>query len=66
MLKDGLTACIIESLDDMDAMDIYEDVSKEYGFNPVDNLISSLCEAEKMDILFPTELNSKFAEMLEE
>ena len=55
MLKDGLTACIIESLDDMDAMDIYED-----------NLISSLCEAEKMDILFPTELNSKFAEMLEE
>lgn len=66
MIKDGLISCIAESLDDMDAMDIYEDVSREYGFNPVDNLISSLCEAEKIDILFPTELNSKYAEMLEE
>lgn len=59
MIEDSLILCIQESLNEMDSMEILEDVSLEYGCNPLDNLIQNLSESEVMDILFPSELNSE-------
>jgi hypothetical protein len=64
MLKDAMTICIAESLDAMDTFDAISDVSEEFGDNPLDNLLSTMSEAETVDYLFPTELNSKYEDLL--
>lgn len=64
MLKDAVTEAIAESLDEMDTFDMVSEVSDDFGLSPIAHMMSTMSEAETIDFLFPTELNSQLESML--